>query len=94
MELQATTRFQDQYRRILRMRQWKQSGDTLAERGDIAGAANFVSISSKKQILEASIFEGGNKDLATAKLFTTSMLPDHRWLRICYSVLFGSLGCL
>ena len=66
----------------------------LSEEGDIADAANIVSVPSKKQILEASIFEGGNKDLAAVKLLTTSTLPDRRWLRTCHSVLFGSLGCL
>ena len=60
----------------------------------IGEGANIVSVSSQKEILEASIFEGGNKDLAAAKLFTTSTLPDHRWLRSCHSVLTGSLWCL
>ena len=85
---------QDKFRRILRMRQRNKSGAMLSEEGDIAEAANIVSVSSKKQILEASIFEGCNKDLAAAKLLTTSTLPDRRWFRTCHSVLSGSFGCL
>ena len=93
MDLKATMRFQNRFRRILSMRQWKKSGATLAEEG-IIEATNIVSVSSKKQILEASIFEGGYKDLAAAKLLTISILPDRRWLRTCHSVLSGSLGSL
>ena len=51
MDLKATMKFQDKFRRILRMRQWKKSGAMLSEEGDILEAANIVSVSSKKQVI-------------------------------------------
>ena len=44
---------------------------------DIAEAA---SVTRKKQILEALIFEVGNKDLAVARLFPTSQSPGPQML--------------
>ena len=62
---------QDGFPRILHLRKRKKSGATLSEEV-IAEVANIASVTSGKQVLEALIFDVGNKDLAPARLFATS----------------------
>ncbi len=65
---------QNELRRILRIRKWKESGASISEE-DIAKVAKIVLALSEKQILEALVFEDGNKDLTAARLLATSPSP-------------------